>query len=376
MQPPSPSSGASQEDLDALGRSISAVLEKACTSRAVHEHIEGRGRLGTDLWDQARDLGWLGVPVPADHGGLEMGAYGLDLLYREMGRFTAPGGILPTLIALGWLAEAASPALQAEIFPLAIEGGVQFALPMSDDVGAITIGSDGTASGVAAGYLGESGANLAVAPVSGAAGRFAVIRLDGARAHLRQRPSWDLTRLAGDLVCDRAEVLGLFGDQGGAAISAYHKSLCLAVAADSIGGAREIIMRTVEYMKGRSQFGQLIASFQALKHRIADAMLAIVEAENLCAYALQLAAAGSDDAEFWLRLAKAEAASTYKFVSEESILLHGGVGFTEEYDSHIYLKRARLNEVLGGRMSKHLDFAADHMGEASRANRSIAEIAW
>jgi alkylation response protein AidB-like acyl-CoA dehydrogenase len=376
MQSPSLSRGASQEDLDALGRSISAVLGRTCTSRAVHDHVEGRGVLGTDLWDQARDLGWLGVPVPADHGGLEMGAYGLDLLYREMGRVTAPGGILSTLIALAWLAEVGSPSLQGEIFPLALEGAAQFALPMSDDVAAISIGPDGAANGVAAGYLGESGANFAIAPVSGAAGCFAVIRLDGKRAFLRQRPSWDLTRLAGDLVCDGGEVLDVFGDQGGRAISAYHKSLCLAVAADSIGGAREIIMRTVEYMKGRSQFGQLIASFQALKHRIADAMLAIVEAENLCAYALQLADSASDDAEFWLRLAKSEAARTYKYVSEESVLLHGGVGFTEEFDSHIYLKRARLNEVLGGRMSKHLDYAADHMRKASRANRSIAEIAW
>ena len=135
---------------------------------------------------------------------------------------------------------------------------------------------------------------------------------------------------------------------------------------------RAITERTVEYMKTREQFGQPIAGFQALKHRAANLVTQLAVMDEMVAHAVQHADA--PDAGLWIMLAKAEVTEAFAFIGQDCMQLHGGVGFTWDFDPHVYLKRARLNEVLA--MSNHAlrDRAATVLATVTRAGETALEL--
>ena len=149
----------------------------------------------------------------------------------------------------------------------------------------------------------------------------------------------------------------------------------MAIAADCVGGARAIAEQTVGYLKERQQFGRPLASFQALKHRVANLYVAVVEAEQALEHAVDAAACNTDSASMWAALAKAAASDAYFFVAADCVQLHGGVGFTWEFDCHIFLKRALLNRQLAGDNSALRDLAASRLAEATLAGITTAEFA-
>ncbi|MGH8333978.1 MAG: acyl-CoA dehydrogenase family protein, partial [Pseudomonas sp.] len=137
---------------------------------------------------------------------------------------------------------------------------------------------------------------------------------------------------------------------------------CIGLAAEQTGGAQQVLDLSVAYMQERQQFGRPIASFQALKHRAADMMLQVECARSASYYAACVAQEVLDPegdpqvaAELPLAaaLAKAQCSETYFHCASESIQLHGGVGFTWEYDPHLYFKRARASESFLGAPAWH-----------------------
>jgi alkylation response protein AidB-like acyl-CoA dehydrogenase len=150
--------------------------------------------------------------------------------------------------------------------------------------------------------------------------------------------------------------------------------MALAVAADSAGGARAITERTIAYMKTREQFGQPIAGFQALKHRAADLATKLAVADEMVTHAVQRTVANEPDAEIWATLAKSEVTEACVFVTTDCVQLHGGVGFTWEFDPHIFLKRARLNEVLIMANTMLRDQAAAALAAITASGRSALEL--
>ena len=116
-----------------------------------------------------------------------------------------------------------------------------------------------------------------------------------------------------------------------------------AIAADALGGAQGCLDRTTAYVRERSQFGRTIGSFQAIKHRLADMLVAIEQARSAVYWAAGAIDAGSADARFAAHAAKSFACDTYAECAGHAIQLHGGIGFTWEHDSHLYFKRARAD---------------------------------
>ncbi len=152
------------------------------------------------------------------------------------------------------------------------------------------------------------------------------------------------------------------------------RAMALATAADSRGGARSITERTIAYMKTREQFGQPIAGFQALKHRAADLATKLAVMDEMVAHAVHRTAADEPDADIWASLAKAEVTEAFVFVATDCVQLHGGVGFTWDYDPQMFLKRARLNEVLIMANPALRDRAAAGLAAATRAGHSALEL--
>ena len=145
----------------------------------------------------------------------------------------------------------------------------------------------------------------------------------------------------------------------------------LALAWDSVGGAGQCLTETVEYMLGRQQFGRPIASFQALKHRAADHKVAIELARSLAGRASGLFA---DRAEGWSAIAaqaRILACDAYAAMAEDAIQMFGGVGFTWEYNPHLFLKRALVNRIIGGSPDAVRDRIADEVCSRALGTRTV-----
>ena len=134
------------------------------------------------------------------------------------------------------------------------------------------------------------------------------------------------------------------------------------------------MLQTIDYLKGRTQFDRVLASFQALKHRAANLAAEVEVSRHLNDQALDATARRDPDAGLWIQLAKATASETYAWVTQDCLQLHGGVGFTWEFDCHLFLKRARLNQALAGDNRTNMDAAESALAQSVRAGRSAVEI--
>jgi alkylation response protein AidB-like acyl-CoA dehydrogenase len=356
-----------KELLAELREMIHDVLARECDNRAVHEFIDGKPELAMHVARYAAELGWTGIGLPESVGGAGLGLDGFYVLSRELGYRAAPGSLLATLAAAQWLSEFASED-HAEILKAIVAGEATCAVPAVP--GAPLSAQEGLLSGNSALMLGEPGYAIVRATCDGV-DALALIKT-GEQARWQAEKAWDFTRPVGRLTCANVRPVLLWPDPEGHLQNRLELILALAIVADNVGGMRAIALSTIEYLKTREQFGKIIGSFQALKHRAANTMLAVELAEQQGAQALD-AAAGADG-YLWAALAKAGTAETYRRVAQEAVQLHGGVGFTWEFDCHIYLKRARLNEALVGSATALRDRAADLLLAATAEGRSVAEI--
>jgi len=354
-----PSLAIEPEHID-LRENISRVLGDICTPRAVHAFWNGEGDLAALTWATATELGWLCAPLPEAYGGLGLGPSASAVLHQELGRVLAPGPFISTLAGAQWQAEFAGKDICETWLPAVAAGEATIAVPGSLSPGNALALSDGGLSGRMT-MLGPASPTLAIVPVQAERSEraFAIIRPDPASVEFLPYDSWDRTRQLTTMVCRGTEPIKVIADPDGRALRGLLRAAALAVASDSVGAASSIAQTTVDYLKTRVQFGRPIGSFQALKHRAADLVASISTAQHLVGHALDEARAGSAEADMWASLAKAGAADAFVFVAGDCVQLHGGIGHTWEYDCHMYLKRARLNEAIVGPHSWLRDLAAD-----------------
>lgn len=358
-------------ELEQLRSSIAEVLETECDRRRVHAFAAGQNQLEDELWGQAAKLGWFGLSVDEDHGGLGQGLAGAAVLCEQLGAALAPGAYVPTLAAAEALSRSGSAETRAKWLPRLAAGEVRVAVPGEFGGAGGLAFEGGTVSGAADLFFARSGRpDLVLAPVSvGGAPRLALVEI-GAGCELAEHPTWDPTRGFVRLNC-RASPAELL--EGSEACEHLRAALAVLIAADSLGGMAAVVAQTVEYMKTRVQFGKPIGSFQALKHRAANHETEIVVCRHLQRQALE--SWNGPDADTWAWLAKARLADSYAKAAGDCVQLHGGVGFTAEFDIHLFLKRARLNEMLLGRTRDLLAEGFDRVVEALREGRSPAELA-
>ena len=373
-----PSTAQDEAELTALQQRIADLLESECDSRKVHVWQDRENDLGPALWRLAVELGWLGLSLPEADGGLGLGARGLQILNRELGRYVAPGGFIPTLCVAQWLASVADSDQRAALLGPMLAGEAAFAVPvLLEGSGAAVLGENSNGVSGSIDVLDCAAGSVAtihaVVPVPGA---WAVVRIDDATARTESIEPWDLTRDISRLECKGAPIVARIADADGRAGTLLGTYLALALAADSVGGADGIARKTVEYLKERVQFDRVVASFQALKHRSADLVGHITTQDALLEQAVQCIDNGSPDAAMWTRLAKSGASDAFVFIGTDCIVLHGGVGHTWEYDPQIYIKRARLNEALLCNNRAARDTAVRLLDEALDQGRTTTELDW
>jgi alkylation response protein AidB-like acyl-CoA dehydrogenase len=156
----------------------------------------------------------------------------------------------------------------------------------------------------------------------------------------------------------------MLGDPGSgvATIAALYDLGAVALAFEQVGGAERCMEMSVAYAKERYQFGRPIGSFQAVKHKCADMLVAVEGARSAAYYAGWAASVGDDDLPVLAALAKSYCSEAFFDVAAETIQVHGGIGFTWEHDAHLYFKRAKTDQLMFGDPAAWRVKLADRVG--------------
>lgn len=320
-------------DLRELRSSTQRLLADKIERRAAWD---GADRQTAALDSAASAQGWFMLTVPEDLGGLGQSFAALAPIYEELGRNLAPIWVSGTMAGVDALLADGSNAARDAVTDVLV-GGARFAvvtLPESKAPGKTL---------------------LPVVPSDDVTTHFLLLSGDVSEARLvpagasgltvRSVETWDLGRNYVEIALDNVTD-GLVLSRDAAITARAHCELALAL--DCVGAASQCLEETVEYMLGRQQFGRPIASFQALKHRAADHKVAVELARSLANHASQVFAARSGSWPLLATQARVLATEAFRQVAEDGVQLHGGVGFTWEYNCHLFLKRALVNELLHG----------------------------
>lgn len=321
------------------------------------------------------EMGWTGVIIPEAYGGSDFGYLSLGLILEETGRTLTASPIIATALAgasaiiLGgtetqksaWLPKIASGEAVAT---LAVDEGPHHR-PHQVALAAAKSGSGYRLSGAKTFVLEGMAANLLVtsARTSGAGGDRDGISLflvpADAKGVRRSALALADSRGAANIVFDGVEVgpdalLGLEG-KGWDLLEKTLDRARAGLAAEMLGSAVQAFETTLDYLKTRVQFGQVIGAFQALQHRAAKMFTELELARSCVEAALTAIDHDAPDAAELVSLAKAKVGDTLHLVSNEMVQMHGGIGMTDAHDAGLYLKRARAAEATFGGQAYHRD---------------------
>ena len=329
------------EDQDAIESTVRAFLDERIPLARVRTLVEGdtSEALG-DLWRQAGELGFFGLGLPEAEGGAGFSLAEEMVLLRELGRLLTPGPWLGSILAAHLLDDQA----QRDAILL---GNVACALASVRDGDRFEL-----ANGVATAELSQvADAEFATALlVDDGDGWFYLA--PGFAFESAPLRSLDPTRGLSSVSFDGVPCAPLAS--GGAATRAREMATVLSCA-EAVGGIERTVEMSIEYCKVRTQFGQPIGSFQAVKHRCADMAVRAEVARSATIYATIAVRDGAEDAGHHVSVAKLLCADAYLANGADNIQNHGGMGFTWECDAHLYMKRAHGFDVAWGSRIAQLD---------------------
>jgi alkylation response protein AidB-like acyl-CoA dehydrogenase len=340
--------------------------------------------LGFDsaTWSSIGEMGWAGIVVPEEFGGADMGYLTFGVVLEELGRQLTASPLLASGLAAAtalfaggtraqkktWLPKIADG---SAIVTLAIDEGPRHA-PASTALGAENTGDGFRLSGRKVHVLEGMSADafIVAARTSGAPGDDTGISLflveaaasGVSRQRLRTADSRGYATVTFDSVEVSSEALMGAVDQGNAILQATLDRARAGLAAEMLGTAAQSFDMTLDYLKTREQFGQVIGSFQALGHRAAGLYTEMELARSCVEAALQAIDSGAENTPQLCSLAKCKAGDFLHHMSNELIQIHGGIGMTDEFDAGLYLKRARALETTWGNQAFHRDRYATLMG--------------
>ena len=369
-------------DQDDLRDSIRAVLQKESPVSLARAVVE-RGERPDALWATMVDLGWPALTIPEADGGIGLGMLELAILAEELGRVIAPGPLLPTISQfVPAVREAGTPAQQQQFLGAVAAGELTGSLAIAEQTGSYdpadataTLTPDGddvvlagTKTYVmegdavdelvvacrAAGTSADAGVRAVVVPVS-ATTTTPVHTFDGSRR--QTHVTLDGVRVARDRV---------LGDPEQSALEPLRRAAeeaTVSLALEMVGTAQTIFDTALEYAKHREQFGVLIGTFQAIKHKFADMLVSLERARSLGYFAALTIAEDDPRRTSATSAAKSAAGDCQRQLAKEGIQILGGIGYTWEHDMQLYVKRIKSGEpMFGGGAWHRARIAEDLLG--------------
>ncbi|MFC4586291.1 acyl-CoA dehydrogenase family protein [Sphaerisporangium corydalis] len=345
-----------EEELRAAVRDL---LADRLPPAAVLARAESVSPYDADLWKAlARDIGAAGLLIPEELGGADATAREAAVVLEELGRAVTPVPFLTSAVLATRVLLDAGTGAARELLTALASGETTAALAVSfatspyapgGGSGGVTA-EGGTLTGRVTSVAGADAADVLVVPASGA-----LYAVDAAAATVETVVSLDVTRPISTVTFAGAEARQISADL--APLRAALEFGAGLLASEQLGVAEWCLTTTVAYVKERHQFARPVGSFQALKHRMADLWLEIVQARAAARNAADALASGVEAATA-VAVAQAWCGAVAVHAAEECVQLHGGIGMTWEHPVHLYLKRAKADEIALGTPGDHRDALA------------------
>jgi alkylation response protein AidB-like acyl-CoA dehydrogenase len=367
------------EEQEMLRNEVRKFLAERCPleeARRIMETPEGHSDA---LWKEMASLGWLGLLVPEEHGGVGLGWADLVVVLEEAGRALLPGPLLSSSLAVLALRDAADDAQQARFFPGIADGRDVFSVAILEAEDVFDIdgcklearadGADFVLDGEKAFVTDVTTATHFLVVCRRPAGHgglsLAVVDAASEGVSVENWPCVDRTKRLGALRFDgvrvsAADFLSAEAMQvdGAPVVARLLDHAAAAVTAEMIGAAEAAHALVVDYANTRQQFGSLIGRFQGVKHPLAEMFVDIESFKSLLYYAAWALDESPDEAPRHVSMAKAYAGEAFTRIGIESIELHGAIGYTWEYDAQLYLKRSKWAKNVFGSSDHHYDRVA------------------
>lgn len=340
---------------EALRAGVRQLFAERCPPESVAGAYDAQSQDFSGVWRTlATELGVAGLLVPESLGGAGAGVREAAVVMEEIGRAVAP---VPFLSSAVLATVALMRAGDTQTVSALAQGELTAALvvPLTatpgDAVTGVSGGPDGL-SGSVTPVAGAGEADVLVVPVGGPDG-LELHTVDPAAAGVRVSPllALDMTRPLAAVSFSKTPSSRVGAGDGPVADAVLTGAALLA--SEQLGVAQWCFDTTLDYVRQRRQFGRTIGSYQAIKHRLADLWFDVGAATAAARYAADTCARADDDAAAAAAIAQAYCGDVAVHAAEECIQLHGGIGMTWEYPAHLYLKRAKSDQLAFGTGYRH-----------------------
>lgn len=351
-------------------------LTAECPPDRVRKALEGGG-FDRDLWRGVAEMGFLGIAIPEEHGGLGLGYLELCAVAEEFGRALAPLPILPSVYVVAEAIKSFGTAeQQASWLPRIAAGAAIGCVAAAEgerlsETSVRTTFAGGTVSGKKAPVLDGEIADVALV-LAKEGDRLSLVLVDLAQKAVERRAldTIDPTRAQAELTFNSAaaERLGEPGE-GWSQYQTLLDRAAVLVAFEQIGGADRALEMGRDYALERMAFGRQIGSFQAIKHMLADMYVSATLARSNAYYGAWALSTGAAELPRAAATARVSATNAFRHCAKNNIQVHGGMGFTWQMDCHLYYRRANhLALALGSQP----DWEEKLVSRLAAANQPIA----
>ena len=358
------------DDQVEIARQARRFCENESPMEFVREMFEDERGITDEVWQKMVEMGWTAMRVPEEHDGLGLELMDLAVVFEEMGRGVVPGPLFSTaLLVVEIIKAAGGPEQQKRYLPAIAAGELRGALALHErdgggDLDYIELPAelkdggyvlDGVKLYVPDAHL----ADILIVPArTGEDVTLFLVNPSDDGVKVEMMPSLDGTRKLCAVTFNRAAVPrdNILGapDRGRAPLMAAVQCALVGLCAESVGGAQRALEIANEYAKERVQFDQPIGAYQSIKHRLAQMFVEVESARSLlywAAWAQDHADAG--EAAQAASVAKVYCSDAFTHAASGALQILGGTGFTWEHDIHLYLKRAKANELSLGDPAYH-----------------------
>ncbi|MEM7100427.1 MAG: acyl-CoA dehydrogenase family protein [Pseudomonadota bacterium] len=342
------------EDQKLLADQVQRYLSDHCSMQVVRRALDDGERIAIDVWTGLAEMGLIATAVEEQYGGTGAGYLELCLVAQQVGAHLAP---VPFGSTVYLVAEAISrlgdEATKQNWLPKICSGEVKGALALVESMQQVTPDQihcqvvDGKLSGSKMIVTDASHADLFVVLARTGDG-LGLFLCERGNVSTRAVDSVDLTRDTAEVTFEAAPVT-LLSDDGWSALQTLFDRAAVLYAFEQLGGAQAALDMAVGYANERFAFGRAIGSFQAIKHMLSDMYVSMKLAESNCYYAAWALANDAPDLPLAAATARVAATQAFQLCSKDNVQVHGGMGFTWEFDCHLYYRRSNFLALeLGG----------------------------
>lgn len=370
------------EEQEILKKAAADFLTKEIPERKVREIEESKSGLDPKIWKGMADLGWIGLAIPEEYGGMGMTFQDLSIILEEMGKNIAPGPFFCTVLEGAYpILDAGTEEQKKEFLPKIARGDLIFTMALLEKEGIYEASDIKTKAIQKNGSFMITGTKLFVEQANNADYLICVTRtgkgaspeegitlfiVDAKSPGIKVEviPTMGMERLCQvdfkGVAVPQKSILGEMG-KGWPIVRKILERAAIAKASESLGAMEAIVPLTVDYLKQRVQYDQPLAQFQALQHILADMFIRTTAGKYLVYEAVWMESEGLPCAKE-VAMSKAYVNQAYNELSRLMIRLYGGNGTNREFKPGLYYRRARAASIAFGSTDFHRDLVANEIG--------------